>query len=122
MKGVAQKLSGQEMRDLAAYFSAQVPQQVETFLPDKPQELVTQRCSRCHGERGYSHTPGVPRLAGQIESYIVLAMKEYQDGVRKDKSMVPMADGRHVIRSRAWPMVPSQTSFCSNSCIACSQA
>ena len=91
MQGVAQKLAEQEMRDLAAFFTAQTPQQVVTYLPDNPQQLVEERCSRCHGERGYSTMPGVPRLAGQIESYIVLAMKEYQDGVRKDKSMVAMA-------------------------------
>lgn len=91
MKDVAQKLSDQEIKYLAAYYSAQTAQQVETYLPDDPARLVEERCSRCHGERGYSDMPGVPRLAGQIESYIVLAMKEYQGGLRKDKSMVPMA-------------------------------
>ncbi len=91
MKDVTQKLSDQEIKDLAAYFSAQAAEQVETYLPDDPARLVKERCSRCHGERGYSDMPGVPRLAGQIESYIVLAMKEYQDGLRKDKSMVAMA-------------------------------
>ncbi len=91
MKGVAQKLGEQDIKDLAAYFSAQTAQQVETYLPDDPARLVQERCSRCHGERGYSDMPGVPRLAGQIESYIIHAMKEYQDGLRKDKSMVAMA-------------------------------
>ena len=101
MKDVAQKLGDQELKELAAYFAAQTPQQVKTFLPDNPQQLVEERCSRCHGERGYSQMPGVPRLAGQIESYIILAMKEYQDGVRKDKSMVAMADVLSLLEIKA---------------------
>ncbi len=91
MKGVALQLQPQQVRDLAAYFSAQSAQQVETFLPDDPAYLIAQRCSRCHGDRGYSTQAGVPRLAGQLESYFVYAMKEYQEGVRKDPQMMPMA-------------------------------
>ncbi len=91
MRGVAAELSDQDLADLAAYFSVQTPKQVVTYLPDNPQQLVEERCNRCHGEGGYSSKPGVPRLAGQIESYIVLAMKEYQAGMRKDKTMVAMA-------------------------------
>ncbi len=101
MKDVAQKLSDKDIKDLAAYYSAQAAEQVETYLPDDPARLVQERCSRCHGERGYSDMPGVPRLAGQIESYIVLAMKEYQDGLRKDKSMVAMADVLSLLEIKA---------------------
>lgn len=101
MKGVAEKLSDQDIKDLAAYFSAQTAVQVETYLPDDPARLVQERCSRCHGERGYSDMLGVPRLAGQIESYIVLAMKEYQDGLRKDKSMVAMTNVLSLLEIKA---------------------
>jgi len=101
MKGVVQTLKDQEIKDLAAYFTTQTPQQVVTYLPDNPARLVQERCNRCHGEQGYSTTPGVPRLAGQIESYIVLAMKEYQDGVRKDKAMVAMADVLSLLEIKA---------------------
>jgi len=101
MQGVAQELGEQEVKDLAAYYSAQAAQQVETYLPDDPARLVKERCSRCHGERGYSDKPGVPRLAGQIESYIVHAMKEYQGGLRKDKSMVAMANVLSLLEIKA---------------------
>ena len=83
------------------YFSTQTPQQVVTYLPDNPEQLIAERCNRCHGERGYSNKPGVPRLAGQVESYIVLAMKEYQDGIRKDKAMVAMADVLSLLEIKA---------------------
>ena len=101
MREVAKKLSDQDLTDLAAYFAGQTPQQVVTYLPDNPQQLVQERCSRCHGERGYSTKPGVPRLAGQIESYIVLAMKEYQEGIRKDSTMVAMADVLSLLEIKA---------------------
>ncbi len=91
MRDVAAKLDKQDLQDLAAYFASRTPKQVVTYLPDNPQQLVEERCNRCHGEHGYSKKPGVPRLAGQVESYIVVAMKEYQEGIRKDKTMVAMA-------------------------------
>jgi cytochrome c553 len=101
MKGVAGKISADDLEKVAAYYADQMPQQVLTYLPDKPQQLVEQRCNRCHGERGYSSKPGVPRLAGQIESYIVLAVKEYQDGVRKDSTMLAMADVLSLLEIKA---------------------
>ncbi len=101
MKEVAEGLGEQDIKDLAAYFSAQTAVQVETYLPDDPARLIQERCSRCHGERGYSDVPGVPRLAGQIESYMIHAMKEYRNGLRKDKSMVAMADGLSLLEIKA---------------------
>lgn len=101
MKGVAEPLQPQQIKDLAAYFSMQAAQQVETFLPDDPAYLIAQRCSRCHGERGYSTQAGVPRLAGQLESYFIYAMKEYQEGIRKDRHMVPMASVLSLLEIKA---------------------
>ncbi len=101
MREVAQQLTDQDLRDLAAYYALQTPRQVKTYLPDNPQQLVEQRCSRCHGERGYSEQPGVPRLAGQLEPYLVQAMKEYQQGIRKDSAMVAMADVLSLLEIKA---------------------
>jgi len=101
MRGVAQKLDDRDLLDLAAYYALQTPQQVETYLPTNPQQLVQQRCSRCHGERGYSSQPGVPRLAGQLEPYIVRALKEYQQGIRKDSTMIAMADVLSLLEIKA---------------------
>lgn len=101
MRDVAGKLSKQDLQDLAGYFSVQTAQQVVTYLPDNPAQLIVERCNRCHGDQGYSDMPGVPRLAGQLESYIVLAMKEYQDGLRKDKAMVAMADVLSLLEIKA---------------------
>lgn len=101
MTSAAKDLSDAELIQVAAYFASQPPQQVETYLPDDPVRIVKERCDRCHGERGYSTQPGVPRLAGQVEPYIVLAMKEYQDGMRKNSAMVAMASVMSLIEIKA---------------------
>lgn len=48
-------------------------------------------CFACHGEKGDSLDPQYPRLAGQYAGYIVQALKEYQDGQRKNPIMVGFA-------------------------------
>jgi len=101
MTGVTEGMTEQELKDIASYFEAQQAVKPTTFLPDNPAMLVEQRCSRCHGDRGYSTQPGVPRLAGQLESYIVLAMQEYQQGLRKDPKMTAMSDVLSLIEIKA---------------------
>lgn len=54
-----------------------------------------QTCGACHGADG-AHPmalPGNPPpiIAGQYESYLIQALKEYRDGQRKNAIMVPQA-------------------------------
>lgn len=44
-------------------------------------------CQACHGLDGLSKNPEAPNLAGQIESYLLKSLKEYQSGDRKNESM-----------------------------------
>ncbi len=101
MNDVATQLSDEELADIAYYFSWQIPKAAITYLPDDPAKLVVERCSRCHGDRGFSTQAGVPQLAGQLEAYIIQAMKEYQEGVRQDKVMVAMADVLSLLEIKA---------------------
>lgn len=48
-------------------------------------------CAACHGADGVSPTPLFPVLAGQHESYLAAALKQYRDGERKNATMAPMA-------------------------------
>lgn len=48
-------------------------------------------CAACHGATGVSPTPMFPTLAGQHESYLAIALKQYRDGERKNATMAPMA-------------------------------
>lgn len=101
MEGVTADLSEQNLNDIARYFEAQQAVKPTTYLLDNPAKLVEERCSLCHGERGYSTQAGVPRLAGQLEPYIVLAMQEYQQGLRKDPKMTAMSDVLSLIEIKA---------------------
>jgi cytochrome c553 len=50
-------------------------------------------CAGCHGNKGISMIPMYPNLAGQKEQYLVLQMKAFRDGERKNMVMAPMAAG-----------------------------
>lgn len=50
-------------------------------------------CAACHGNNGISMIPMYPNLAGQKEQYLVLQMKAFRDGERKNMVMAPMAAG-----------------------------
>ena len=48
-------------------------------------------CQACHGPDGNSPDANFPKLAGQQASYIVQALKDYQNGNRKNPIMVGFA-------------------------------
>jgi cytochrome c553 len=50
-------------------------------------------CGACHGNNGISQIPMYPNLAGQKQQYLVLQMKAFRDGQRKNMVMAPMAAG-----------------------------
>ena len=50
-------------------------------------------CAGCHGIDGNSTNPQWPKLAGQHETYLVIAIKAYQSGARKNPMMAPMVAG-----------------------------
>lgn len=49
------------------------------------------QCQTCHGLDGKSKLPEAPHLAGQVEQYLVKALKDYKSGARKDEMMSMMA-------------------------------
>ncbi|MFC6050091.1 c-type cytochrome, partial [Methylobacterium hispanicum] len=44
-------------------------------------------CQACHGLDGLSKLPEAPNLAGQVEVYLVKALREYRDGTRRNAVM-----------------------------------
>ena len=44
-------------------------------------------CAGCHGETGITSTPGMPNLSGLDPKYVVVAVKAYKNGQRKDDMM-----------------------------------
>lgn len=55
-----------------------------------------QACAACHGTEGNSENPTFPHLAGQYESYLLHALRQYKNGTRTNPIMVgiakPLAD------------------------------
>jgi cytochrome c553 len=45
------------------------------------------QCQTCHGLDGLAKIPGAPHLAGQVQEYLVKAIRAYQSGARKDEMM-----------------------------------
>ncbi|MDP5033141.1 MAG: cytochrome c [Paraglaciecola sp.] len=50
-------------------------------------------CNACHGSKGVSMIPMYPNLAGQKAQYLVLQLKAFRDGERKNMLMSPMVSG-----------------------------
>ena len=84
-------LSDQDMRDIAAYFTAQgeaeAAETVSKGDAARGKEKVAV-CTACHGEAGISPAPNWPVLAGQHKDYLVHSIKQYRDGGRKDPVMM----------------------------------
>ena len=79
---------------LAAYFASLDPAQPSaprareaSLDPVQAGKAASGMCAGCHGETGVSKTPGMPNLAGLDPKYLVLAMKAYQLGQRKNDLM-----------------------------------
>ena len=53
----------------------------------------TVTCNACHGSNGISMIPMYPNLAGQKEQYLILQLKAFRDGERKNMMMSPMVAG-----------------------------
>lgn len=54
-------------------------------------ELITERCSLCHGAKGDSSNGTYPRLAAQHPAYFVKQLRDFRDGRRKGTAMNEMA-------------------------------
>ena len=54
-------------------------------------EALAETCAVCHAADGNSTIATNPKLAGQHESYLIRALKDYRSGARKSASMAPYA-------------------------------
>ena len=97
MMGMVAGVSAEDMRNLAAYYAAQKPN--ETAAKDK--ELVAQgrmlfrggnvasgvaACAGCHSPNGAGIPSQYPRLAGQHPAYVVAQLKAFRAGDRANDS------------------------------------
>lgn len=93
MKGNAANLSDEDMEDIAAYVSKFRGMNASLPVTGDPQQGKTKAatCSGCHAEDGNSENSMFPRLAGQYESYLIRALKDYKSGARSNPMMMGFA-------------------------------
>lgn len=101
MKSPAEALKPKDMFTVASYFSSLLVTKPDNAVPDQPNVSIAVKCNNCHGEGGNSTEAGTPSLAGQSEAYLALALKEYQDGRRKNKYMAAMSDVLSIVEIKA---------------------
>jgi cytochrome c553 len=93
MKGNANNLSDQDMADIAVFVSKF--RGMNSTLPVTGDPAAGKQkaaaCASCHGEDGNSENPMYPRLAGQYESFLIRALKEYKSGARTNPMMMGFA-------------------------------
>ncbi len=96
MQAQAANLSEQDMADIAAFFAAMDgnsrPSNVGKAKQARGKEKAAQ-CATCHGAIGDGDQPGFPKLAGQYESYLTQALKDYRSGERNNAIMKGFAAG-----------------------------
>ncbi len=89
MGAVAQGLSDQDARDLAAYFSelacASTPP-ADRETAQRGQAAVS-RCATCHGANGRASNRSWPNLAGLSKDYLAKALQAYRSGARNNGMM-----------------------------------
>ena len=94
MQAQASNLSDQDMADIGAFFQEMSgntrPGNVNASMAKSGQQ-ESAICQTCHGATGDGDNTAYPKLAGQYESYIVQALKDYRAGERKDPIMAGFA-------------------------------
>ncbi|NJD07288.1 MAG: c-type cytochrome [Methylococcaceae bacterium] len=93
MEGNANGLSEQDAEDIAAYVSSQRNGSSGGPVSGSASSGKTkaETCAACHGADGNSPAGNVPVLAGQLQGYLVKALKDYKTGKRNNPIMNGMA-------------------------------
>jgi len=100
MQPMAASLSDNDIRNVAAFYSAQKPPVVDPkAAPDAALQAAgakiakANRCAACHAD-DFSGQPqqATPRLAAQREDYLLKALREFKAGTRVGGGVAAMAD------------------------------
>jgi cytochrome c553 len=93
LRDMAEGMSEPDLRNVVGYY-ASLPliktasgEPALVFLPYENGKALASACTSCHGDDGNTITPGMPSVAGQQPRYLVVAVQEYLNGVRKTDPM-----------------------------------
>ena len=91
MNNVANKLDKSAIHNLAQYFAQLSPRSEKPRQLEGP-EILSKKCDRCHGKDGLQPNPDKPRIGGQRQSYLLSALRAYQNGARNVPMMHKMSE------------------------------
>jgi cytochrome c553 len=110
MRGIAASLSDQDIADLAAFYSTEahaepVPATLSGTVPADVAELLKKgNCASCHGANFTTPIdPSYPKLAGQHDDYLYIALREYQT----DKNAL-VGRNNPIMMGMARPFTPAE--------------
>jgi cytochrome c553 len=101
MSSMVLGLGEQDIRDIAAYFSAQTVTADPASQSGAGKKLYVggnsyshvPACAGCHGPNGVGNGPGgIPRLAGQKPGYVAKALRDFKTGTRSNDRNQIMRD------------------------------
>jgi len=90
MQAQAANLSDSDMADIAAFFSQMTGNSKPSLVSEaeaKQGEKLSASCAACHGQTGDGDQVTFPKLAGQYNSYLIQALKDYRSGERDNPIM-----------------------------------
>jgi cytochrome c553 len=93
LRDMAVGMSEAELRNVVGYYASLPPVAADpdvsapAFQPYEHGKELAAACTQCHGVDGNATTAGVPSVAGQQPHYLVVAVQEYLNGVRKTDPM-----------------------------------
>lgn len=93
LRDMAVGMSEADLRNVVGYYAGLPPVAADSkvsapaFQPYEHGKELAAACTKCHGADGNATAPGVPSVAGQQPHYLVVAVQEYLNGVRKTDPM-----------------------------------
>ncbi|MGE0031649.1 MAG: cytochrome c [Steroidobacteraceae bacterium] len=93
LRDMATGMSESELHNVVGYYASLPPvataagSSAPAFQPYEHGKELASSCSKCHGADGNATTPGIPSVAGQQPHYLVVAVQEYLNGVRRTDPM-----------------------------------
>lgn len=93
LRDMAVGMSEEDLRNVVGYYASLPPVAADSkagapvFQPYEHGKELAAACTKCHGADGNATAPGVPSVAGQQPHYLVVAVQEYLNGVRKTDPM-----------------------------------
>lgn len=83
MRGIADALSEQDIKDIAAYYAKQGEAEAAPAKPREPSPQVAAllqkaACVSCHGENFSKPIANYPKIAGQHKDYLYVALRSYK--------------------------------------------